>query len=194
LKENITEDLEFSLQSDLLKKLQEEFLDSTEEFSYNDSNLMRPNHLITTFLFDPLNGNFTESISNSTDYENKVFSMESKHHEAGGKPASLTLMKTKPKKNLVTLEGNPKLSSEDNIEDEKKKWSEICFQACDDQDLPVLDLQSLNDVVNSSRNMLDLVNLTSLITEKQEKIDENQNVSLQYNHFWLSFAKHVRAY
>ena len=139
-----------------------------------------------------MNGNFTDSVSNATDYEGKQFSMESKHHEAGGKPTSFKFMKSKTQANLTNLEGNSKIISNELIENEQNKWSEICLQACEGQDLTVLDLQTLNDVVDSSRNMLDLINLTTGLTEKGEDIQEHQNVNFQYNHFWLSFAQHVK--
>jgi len=191
LKDIILSDFDEALGSNLLRDLQGEFVDTLEGFSFNESNLARPNHLSTTFVFDPLSGEFIDSASHPIDYDNKTFSLESKHHEAGGKPTNINLTKTKLQKNLKGLEGNKKLSSFSAIEEEKKRWSEVVLQTCEEEDFTVLDTKDLGDLIDSSLNILDIIDLTGLNTSAKEQTDEIQKVSLQYNNFWLSFAKHV---
>jgi len=191
LRDFITQDFEEYLDSDGLKELQQEFIKETDSFITNDFKLARPNTLTTNFVFDCLNGELKDALSSTIDYESKNFSMESGHHEPGGKTAAFKKSKTKLVGKGNTLEGNPEIKSIKDIDKEIAKWNEISFQLFEEDTMQLLDVNDSDKLINNSADILDILNLASHIGQ-EEANKHHSRPELQYNKLWTSISQYVR--
>ena len=177
---------EFSSSS--LKTLQENLFESLNLFTCNDSFPSRPNNLQTSFHFNPLNGEFNDGLSNTTNFENKIFSMESKHHEVGSKENNLQYTKSNKLDKDVVLEGSSRTVSNADIDNQLKKWSEVLLQTVEEDNLGNFDEPNLESFLDCAQLTLDTLNLT---TYTQDESQNNGNNELQYNYYWNSLSKYV---